>query len=242
MRGFATALMLLASVGRVGAATEEPGYVEEVYAQNFGAPTAMAFAPDGRLFISEQAGQLRVVDQGQLLSEPFLTLDVDSEGERGLLGVAFDPNFASNHHVYVYYTAKTPNIHNRVSRFTADGNTALPGSEVAILDLEPLTTSTGHNGGAMRFGNDGRLYVAVGDNRRARTRKRSRIASARSCASTPTAPSPPTTRSTRSRQDRIARSGRTVCAIRSGWRYSRPPGAYSSTTSARTPGRKSTRA
>ena len=71
-----------------------------------------------------------------LLATPFLTLDVDADGERGLLGVAFDPDFASNHYVYVYYTAKTPITHNRVSRFTADGNIAVAGSEVVILELD----------------------------------------------------------------------------------------------------------
>jgi glucose/arabinose dehydrogenase len=165
MRWFATAILLLGSVARAGAATVDPGYAEEVYAQNFGAPTAMAFAPDGRLFISQQGGRLRVVSAaGQLLSAPFVALDVDPHGERGLLGVAFDPDFATNQYLYVYYTATTPDIHNRVSRLTANGNVAVPGSEVAILDLEPLSEATNHNGGAIRFGNDGRLYVAVGDN------------------------------------------------------------------------------
>ena len=62
-------------------------------------------------------------------------------GERGLLGVAFDPNFAVNHFVYVYYTATTPTIHNRVSRFTANGDVAAAGSETIILELEPLTSA-----------------------------------------------------------------------------------------------------
>src|SRR3970282_870971 len=107
----------------------------------------MACAPDGRLFVAQQSGALRVVKNGALLATPFLTVTVDSAGERGLLGVAFDPAFATNQYVYVYYTAKTPTIHNRVSRFTANGNVAVAGSEVAILDLESLS-ATNHNGGA----------------------------------------------------------------------------------------------
>jgi hypothetical protein len=66
--------------------------------------------------------------------------------------------------VYVYYTATTPAIHNRVSRFTADGDVALAGSETILLDLDNLSTATNHNGGALHFGPDGKLYVAVGDN------------------------------------------------------------------------------
>jgi glucose/arabinose dehydrogenase len=124
----------------------------------------MQIAPDGRIFICLQGGQLRVVKDGTLLPAPFLTVTVSSTGERGLLGVAFDPDFATNQYVYVYYTATTPTIHNRVSRFTASGDVAMPGSEQVILDLESLTSATNHNGGAIAFGLDGRLYVAVGDN------------------------------------------------------------------------------
>ena len=92
---------------------------------------------------------------------------MSSAGERGLLGVAFDPNFASNRFVYVYYTATTPAIHNRVSRFTASAtnpNVAQAGSETVLLELNNLSSATNHNGGAIHFGPDGRLYVAVGEN------------------------------------------------------------------------------
>jgi glucose/arabinose dehydrogenase len=163
MRRIAIALLLLFAVG-APAATVEPGFVEEVYVRNLVAPTAMAFAPDGRLFYSEQAGQLRVIEDRRLLETPFVSLDVDPNGERGLLGIAFDPNFTANGFVYVYYTAKTPTIHNRVSRFTAQGNVAVSGSELVLLDLDDLSEATNHNGGALHFGNDGRLYVSTGDN------------------------------------------------------------------------------
>ena len=117
----------------------------------------MAFAPDGRIFVSEQAGKLRVIKNGQLLTTPFLTVTVNSSGERGLLSVTFDPNFASNNFFYVYYTATTPAIHNRISRFTANGDKAVAGSEVVLLDLNNLSSATNHNGGAMHFGTDGKL-------------------------------------------------------------------------------------
>jgi glucose/arabinose dehydrogenase len=128
--------------------------------------TAMAFAPDGRLFVCEQDGRLRVVESGRLLPEPFLTVEVDGTGERGLLGVAFDPDFASQPYVYVYYTATEPQEHNRLSRFLAEGNRAVPGSEQVLLELDELGRSNNHNGGALAFGADGRLYVAVGENAR----------------------------------------------------------------------------
>jgi glucose/arabinose dehydrogenase len=124
----------------------------------------MEFAPDGRLFVCRQGGQLRVIKNGMLLPTPFVTLSVDPSGERGLLGVAFDPNFASNHFVYVYYTVSTAPIHNRVSRFTANGDVAAAGSELVLLDLNNLSSATNHNGGPVHFGPDGKLYVGVGEN------------------------------------------------------------------------------
>ncbi len=158
---FAFSALSLSAVA--GAATLPSGFSESVVASGISNPTAMAFAPDGRLFVAQQTGQLRVVKNDALLPAPFVTISVNSSGERGLLGIAFDPDFGTNAFVYVYYTATTPVLHNRVSRFTADGDTALPGSEVPILDLDPLS-ATNHNGGAIRFGPDGLLYVAVGDN------------------------------------------------------------------------------
>jgi len=154
-------------VSPASAATLPTNFVETLLANGLSNPTAMAFAPDGRLFVCQQGGQLRVIKNGSLLATPFVSLTVDSNGERGLLGVAFDPNFASNDFVYVYYTATTPQIHNRVSRFTASvGNpdVAAGGSEVVIFDLNNLSGATNHNGGAIHFGPDGKLYIAVGEN------------------------------------------------------------------------------
>ena len=71
------------------------GFVDSTIVSGLSAPTAMAFTPDGRLFVAEQGGAMRVVKNGALLAEPFVTLRVDSAGERGLLGVAFDPDFAT---------------------------------------------------------------------------------------------------------------------------------------------------
>src|SRR5262245_40862898 len=87
------------------AASVPPGFTDSLVAGGLNNPTAMALAPDGRIFVCEQSGALRVIKNGVLLATPFLTVTVDSSGERGLLGVAFDPNFASNQQVYIYYTA-----------------------------------------------------------------------------------------------------------------------------------------
>ena len=163
-RAVQIALLLAAFVGVASAATLPSGFTETQIAAGLSNPTAMAFAPDGRLFVCEQDGRVRVVKNGSLLSTPFLTVTVISGGERGLLGIAFDADFASNQFVYLYYTAPSPAVHNRVSRFTAIGDVAVAGSEHVILDLNNLSAATNHNGGAIHFGPDGKLYIAAGEN------------------------------------------------------------------------------
>lgn len=92
-----------------GAGTLPDGFEQSRFVGGLTGPTAMAFAPDGSLFVAEQRGTLRVVDaNGQLREKPFLDgrSSIDASGERGLLGVALDPDFANNNYVYVYYTRK----------------------------------------------------------------------------------------------------------------------------------------
>ncbi len=154
-------LMLL--LGQASAAELPSGFAESKVASVL-SPAHLAIAPDGRLFVSEQRGDLRVIKNGVLNEKPFLTLDVNTQGERGLLGVAFDPEFSDNRYLYVYYTARTPETHNRVSRFTANGDTVVPNSERILLEIDNVGRSIFHNGGALQFGPDGKLYVSVGDN------------------------------------------------------------------------------
>lgn len=140
---------------------------DETFVTGLAAATAFARAPDGRLFVAQQGGTLRVLGATGASLGTFATFTVDSVGERGLLGVAFDPGFATNRFVYVYYTASAPTTHNRISRLTAsvaDPNVAEPGSEVAVANLPDLSGATNHNGGAIHFGTDGKLYVGVGEN------------------------------------------------------------------------------
>ena len=160
----AACLLLAGTFLSLAAATLPAGFTETMITNGLSSPTAMDFAPDGRLFVCLQGGDLRVIKTGALLSTPFLHQNVDSNGERGLLGIAFDPNFTTNNFVYIYYTVPTASIHNRVSRFTANGDVAVPNSELVILDLDNLSSAGNHNGGAIHFGPDGKLYVAVGDN------------------------------------------------------------------------------
>jgi glucose/arabinose dehydrogenase len=136
-----------------------------VHSGSIASATTMALAPDGRIFVAEQGGRLRVVKNGSLLATPFVTVAVTSSEERGLVGIAFDPNYATNRWVYLYYTAAAPVV-NRIVRFTAGAanpDVAEAGSEQVILDNIP-SQSGYHNGGAIHFGPDGTLYVAVGEN------------------------------------------------------------------------------
>jgi glucose/arabinose dehydrogenase len=151
-----------------GTRTEPAGFTRnEGYVTGLTGSTAIAQAPDGRLFIAEEAGNVRVVKDGVLLATPFLTVPVDTTGERGLIGITFHPNFATNGFVYVHYTTfVTGGSRNRISRFTASGDVAAAGSEAVLVELPLLDDSLEHihNGGAIHFGPDGKLYAGVGEN------------------------------------------------------------------------------
>src|SRR5215831_4725531 len=103
------------------------GFAETVVTTGITGATAMEIAPDGRIFVCEQTGALRIVKEDKLLPEPFVNVLVDSYWERGLIGVALDPEFAENGYIYLCYVAPKPYPHHRISRFTARGDTALPG-------------------------------------------------------------------------------------------------------------------
>lgn len=123
-------------------------------------PTAMAFAPDGRIFCTEKGGKVRIVKNGAVIGT-FLNVSADQEGEHGLVGIALDPDFSSNHYVYIYYvTSGTPR--GRLSRFTANGDNAVAGSEVVLLETSELYSSI-HCGGGIAFGPDGKLYLGIGN-------------------------------------------------------------------------------
>ena len=113
----AAVLMTMMLSGTASAATLPSGFME----QTFGGitnPTALAFAPDGRVFVSEQCGRLRVIKNGVVLATPFATISVSCSDERGLHSIAFDPNYASNGFVYIRYTRSSP-TNNVIGRLTA---------------------------------------------------------------------------------------------------------------------------
>lgn len=126
-------------------------------------PIAFSFAPGRRIFITERSGQVRVFENGELKEEPFVTVDVpDLSGyhETGLLGIATDPNFEDQPYVYIYHTYEDGNrLFNRVARYRYGSNNN-PEAEV-LLDRIPGGRI--HNGGILKFGPDGNLYVSTGE-------------------------------------------------------------------------------
>ncbi len=141
-------------------------------------PHSLRTAPDGRLFLLQQAGKVRIIKKNRLLKAPALKIDpaqiVEHNNSAGLLGIAFPPDFrsATVQHVYLLYTHEPmpgyPDRHNVVTRWVINGNTIDPSSEEILVHLDPLTDATGafatsHYGGDMEFGQDGKLYVSTGD-------------------------------------------------------------------------------
>jgi glucose/arabinose dehydrogenase len=172
------AVALLVAVGTLlalpigaaqGATTLPQGFTDSRVVSGLTDPTDMEFAPDGRLFVAEEAGKVRIAKpDGTLATFLDISAKVDSAGERGLQALTFDPGFSTNRYVYLHYTKKatsTTPAHNRVVRVTANGNKVVVGSEQLILRLNNQT-ATNHMGGALDFGKDGKLYIATGDNAR----------------------------------------------------------------------------
>jgi glucose/arabinose dehydrogenase len=135
------------------------------YENGFDKPVDLKHAGDDRLFVVEQGGTIRIIDEtGNTLATPFLDISgqVSGGSEQGLLSVAFHPDYATNGKFYVNYTKL--NGDTRVSEFSVDAanpNLADPTSEVTIIEYsQPFSN---HNGGCLQFGPDGYLYIASGD-------------------------------------------------------------------------------
>jgi len=165
------------------------GFEIETITAGLDLPTAMTFAPDGRIFVAEKLGKVRVVKNGALLPTPLITLsDVNTYGDRGLIGIAVDPNFATNGYMYLSYTYEnspgsgfSERKTGRIVRVTVAGDIALESSKVVLVgtvggnvvtpscdnyavtvDCIPSDSSS-HSVGALHFGPDGKLYASLGD-------------------------------------------------------------------------------
>jgi glucose/arabinose dehydrogenase len=119
---------------------------------------------DGRIFVVEQAGRIRIVKNGELQATPFLDLTsrVLSGGERGLLSVAFHPQYSINHFFYVYFTTQ-PNGDIRVERFTTTTPDVADAASSKLIITTAHSSQANHNGGLLTFGPDGMLYAGLGD-------------------------------------------------------------------------------
>lgn len=134
----------------------------DIVASNLEVPWAMAFAPDGRIFLTERPGRIRIVQDGGLQDEPWINLEVAATGEGGLLGLALDPKFNENHYVYVAYTYAVGNrLQNRLVRLREDSATKRGVLDKVLLDNVPAGSI--HDGGRVKFGPDGKLYWTMGE-------------------------------------------------------------------------------
>jgi len=157
-------LLLIATLAQ--AASVPVGFNDRQVAAGLTSPTSMAVMPDGRVLVVQQDGIVRIIKADAMLPTNFYAAaNVDASNERGCLGVVPDPAFATNHYVYLYCTTRVGSVaRNRVLRVTEANDVAVAGSERVIFELPDVPTATKwHMGGAMRFGTDGKLYVAVGN-------------------------------------------------------------------------------
>jgi quinoprotein glucose dehydrogenase len=166
------ALLVLAACGRdVSGRTGPPSVAKtnlalDTVASGLEVPWAMDFAPDGRLFVTERPGRIRVVEHGTLRREPWATLSVDAIGEDGLMGIAIAPDFATTHFVYVVGTFRLGSqLVNRVLRLTDRDGAA---SDERQIVVDNIPSGALHAGDALAFGPDDALYVATGDAREPR--------------------------------------------------------------------------
>lgn len=145
-----------------------PNFANDTLILNLNFPTSIAFLPDGRMLITELNGVIRIVQAGASTVDPtpFLTVPnvLADEGERGLHGITLDPDFSSNGYFYVFYSCSNPR-RDRVTRFkvsTTNPNQADPASQTVIWQ-DNIEVPRLHHGGTIVFGNDGKMYISVGD-------------------------------------------------------------------------------
>ncbi len=143
------------------APTEFP-YNIEVIAENLYVPWAIDISDDGKLYVTERSGAVRVIENGILNPDPLITFDPPfiAQGEGGLLGIALDPDFSQNHYLYVMHTYTEDNqTYNRVVRLLEEDNKA----SIDLVIIDNIPGGVIHNGGRIKIGPDGKLYITTGD-------------------------------------------------------------------------------
>ncbi|HEY3094343.1 MAG TPA: PQQ-dependent sugar dehydrogenase [Nitrososphaera sp.] len=133
----------------------------QVLADNLEVPWAVDVAEDGRVFFTERAGRIRIIENGALLEPAFIK--VEQNGESGLLGLALHPNFTENHLLYIYQTySNGSSVFNKVMMLTEKDNKFIESKVI----IDGIPAAAGNDGGRIKFGPDGKLYIATGDARR----------------------------------------------------------------------------
>ncbi|HVZ67605.1 MAG TPA: PQQ-dependent sugar dehydrogenase [Patescibacteria group bacterium] len=133
-----------------------------IFRENLAIPWAIAFLPDGNLLVTERPGKLDLISKNGSSSTLLGNISVKAEGEGGLLGVAVSPNFSQNKNIYLYYTfasSDSNNMLNRVVKYKLDNNKLA--REKILVDNIP--SGSNHDGGRIKFGPDGYLYITTGD-------------------------------------------------------------------------------
>jgi glucose/arabinose dehydrogenase len=164
----AAAAMFSLFPSRIAAVELPAGFVADILATNLNAATACVPLPDGRIFIADQTGRVLVWKSGRLLETPALTLPVSDYWERGLIGMTVAPDFPRTPHAFVLYVTERPTIHHVLSRFTVTGDVLDSASEKKLFEGDDQgrlggSVPAGHQGGPIRFGWDGKLYVSIGE-------------------------------------------------------------------------------
>ncbi|HEX7364404.1 MAG TPA: PQQ-dependent sugar dehydrogenase [Dehalococcoidia bacterium] len=161
--GCAGSLVTPPAAQPVDLSTTASGVQGKDFVTDLDVPWEMAFAPDGRIFITERPGKILVIKDGKLQDEPWISLDVAAVGEGGLLGMALDPQFAENHYVYVSqtYQISINRFQNRLVRLRQEPDTGKGVIDKILLDN--IAGNVFHDGGRVKFGPDGKLYWTMGE-------------------------------------------------------------------------------
>lgn len=165
---FCTALVLAACTSGSDSAGPIPAsfdIVAQQVATGLSSPVYLTSPPgDARLFVIEQGGRIRIIENGTLVTTPFLDISsrISTGGERGLLSVAFHPSYKTNGFFFVYFTATNGDI--RVERYSVSANPNIANAASSKLIITaPHSSASNHNGGLATFGPDGKLYLGLGD-------------------------------------------------------------------------------